>query len=293
MKRSIICMVFTMSIASSQSRNDLLRDLDSLCAESGGAVSIAAEHLDTGERILISENDMYHAASTMKTPVMIEVFRQAAEGKFRLDDSIVVRNDFRSIVDGSPYSMDLGEDSDDSVYNLIGKPATILFLIRHMITVSSNLATNILIELVDARKVTETMRTLGAKDMKVLRGVEDGKAFQKGLNNETNAIDLMTIFKAIAEGKAVGAEEDKAMVDMLLAQRFRSKIPALLPEGVRVAHKTGNITGVEHDSGIVFLPDGTQYVVVILMSKLKENATGVRVAAKISRRIYDYFAQGH
>ncbi|OGU63752.1 MAG: serine hydrolase [Ignavibacteria bacterium RIFCSPHIGHO2_02_FULL_56_12] len=293
MKRSIICMVFTMSIASSQSRNDLLRDLDSLCAESGGAVSIAAEHLDTGERILISENDMYHAASTMKTPVMIEVFRQAAEGKFRLDDSIVVRNDFRSIVDGSPYSMDLGEDSDDSVYNLIGKPATILFLIRHMITVSSNLATNILIELVDARKVTETMRTLGAKDMNVLRGVEDGKAFQKGLNNETNAIDLMTIFKAIAEGKAVGAEEDKAMVDMLLAQRFRSKIPALLPEGVRVAHKTGNITGVEHDSGIVFLPDGTQYVVVILMSKLKENATGVRVAAKISRRIYDYFAQGH
>ena len=293
MKRSIICMVFTMSIASSQSRNDLLRDLDSLCAESGGAVSIAAEHLDTGERILISENDMYHAASTMKTPVMIEVFRQAAEGKFRLDDSIVVRNDFRSIVDGSPYSMDLGEDSDDSVYNLIGKPTTILFLIRHMITVSSNLATNILIELVDARKVTETMRTLGAKDMKVLRGVEDGKAFQKGLNNETNAIDLMTIFKAIAEGKAVGAEEDKAMVDMLLAQRFRSKIPALLPEGVRVAHKTGNITGVEHDSGIVFLPDGTQYVVVILMSKLKENATGVRVAAKISRRIYDYFAQGH
>ena len=286
-------MVFTMSIASSQSRNDLLRDLDSLCAESGGAVSIAAEHLDTGERILISENDMYHAASTMKTPVMIEVFRQAAEGKFRLDDSIVVRNDFRSIVDGSLYSMDLGEDSDDSVYNLIGKPTTILFLIRHMITVSSNLATNILIELVDARKVTETMRTLGAKDMKVLRGVEDGKAFQKGLNNETNAIDLMTIFKAIAEGKAVGAEEDKAMVDMLLAQRFRSKIPALLPEGVRVAHKTGNITGVEHDSGIVFLPDGTQYVVVILMSKLKENATGVRVAAKISRRIYDYFAQGH
>jgi len=293
MKRSIICMVFTMSIASSQSRNDLLRDLDSLCAESGGAVSIAAEHLDTGERILISENDMYHAASTMKTPVMIEVFRQAAEGKFRLDDSIVVRNDFRSIVDGSLYSMDLGEDSDDSVYNLIGKPTTILFLIRHMITVSSNLATNILIELVDARKVTETMRTLGAKDMNVLRGVEDGKAFQKGLNNETNAIDLMTIFKAIAEGKAVGAEEDKAMVDMLLAQRFRSKIPALLPEGVRVAHKTGNITGVEHDSGIVFLPDGTQYVVVILMSKLKENATGVRVAAKISRRIYDYFAQGH
>jgi len=293
MKRSIICMVFSMSIASSQSRNDLLRDLDSLCAESGGAVSIAAEHLDTGERILISENDMYHAASTMKTPVMIEVFRQAAEGKFRLDDSIVVRNDFRSIVDGSLYSMDLGEDSDDSVYNLIGKPTTILFLIRHMITVSSNLATNILIELVDARKVTETMRTLGAKDMKVLRGVEDGKAFQKGLNNETNAIDLMTIFKAIAEGKAVGAEEDKAMVDMLLAQRFRSKIPALLPEGVRVAHKTGNITGVEHDSGIVFLPDGTQYVVVILMSKLKENATGVRAAAKISRRIYDYFAQGH
>ncbi|MBI3578362.1 MAG: serine hydrolase, partial [Ignavibacteriales bacterium] len=185
------------------------------------------------------------------------------------------------------YQMDLGQDSDDSMYKRIGSKATIRELVHQMITVSSNLATNILIDLVDAKNVTVTARSLGANNIQVLRGVEDGKAFQKGLNNITSAYDLLLMMKAIAGGTAVDSTACKMMLDILFAQKFNDLIPALLPKDVRVAHKTGSITGVEHDSGIVFLPDGRKYVLVVLSKDLKEAKEGKEIIAKVSKMIYD------
>jgi beta-lactamase class A len=253
-----------------------------------GTFAVAFEDLQTGKQVLINEREMFHAASTMKTPVMIEVFKQASEGKFRLDDSLVVRNEFRSIVDRSSYSLELTDDSDSAMYRLVGKRESIRTLVHHMITVSSNLATNILIELVGPKNVTATMRSLSADSIKVLRGVEDGKAFQLGMNNVTNAIDLMKVFKSIALKQAVNEQACEEMLAMLLDQKFNEKIPGLLPKEVRVAHKTGNITGIEHDSGVVYLPDGRSYVIVLLSKNLKENKEGVAVLARASRLIYEF-----
>ena len=250
--------------------------------------SVAFDPLDGGACLLIGEREMFHAASTMKTPVMIEVFRQAHEGRFSLNDSVLVKNEFASLVDGSPYKLDLGDDSDDSVYKYIGMRVTIRELMYHMITVSSNLATNILMELVGAPNVTATMRTLGAKDIEVLRGVEDGKAFAAGLNNRTDAYDLMVIMRSLAEGRAVDSAASREMITILLGQRFGDIIPALLPAGVQVAHKTGSITGVEHDSGIVFLPDGRRYVLVLLSKGRPNAAEGKKALALVSKRIFDY-----
>lgn len=250
-------------------------------------MAVAFHDLSTGAQILINEREMFHAASTMKTPVMIELFRQADKRERRLGDSILVKNSFSSIVDGSPYSMDLTDDSDDSVYELIGKRVTVRDLIYQMITVSSNLATNILIEIADARNVTGAMRLLGADSIQVLRGVEDLKAFDAGLNNRTTAHDLMMIFKALADGSAASASSCKEMLDILGDQKFRDMIPGELPPDTRVAHKTGSITGVQHDGGVVFLPDGRKYVLVILSKDLKDREQGVRAIAEISRMIYD------
>lgn len=253
---------------------------------------IVAVELDGGRSITWNEREMFHAASTMKTPVMIEVFRQASLGRFGLDDSIVVKNEFKSIVDGSPYAMDLKDDSDDSMYGLLGRKTTVRHLVEQMITVSSNLATNILIDLVGADSTTATMRRLGATDILVLRGVEDGKAFERGLNNQTNAADLATIFRAMAEEKAVGASEDRSMIEVLLRQRFRDKIPAMLPADVRVAHKTGNITGVEHDSGIIYRPDGSSVVMVILTKGWKDQRAARGTIARLARTLYDELSKG-
>jgi beta-lactamase class A len=259
---------------------------------SGATFGIAAADLSSGRSIVWNEREMFHAASTMKTPVMIEVFRQASTGRFHLDDSVLVKNEFKSIVDGSSYAMDLKDDSDDSMYGLLGRRTTMRHLVEQMITVSSNLATNILIDLVGADSTTATMRHLGATEIQVLRGVEDGKAFDRGLNNRTNAADLKTIFEALAEGRAVSPSDDRSMVEILLRQRFRDKIPALLPTDVRVAHKTGNITGVEHDSGILFLPDGRVIVMVILSKDWKDQRAARAAIAGIARAVYDEFNKG-
>ncbi len=251
-----------------------------------GTYAIAFKDLTTGDELSVNETASFHAASTMKTPVMIEVFRQAAQGKFALTDSILIKNEFKSIVDGSVYSLDSTQDSDHTLYRQIGQKRAIKDLVYEMIIVSSNLATNIIIDLVDAKMIMQTMRELGVSNMQVLRGVEDTKAFQKGLNNITNAHDLRLIFEKMATGKIVNAESCQAMIRILLDQKFNEVIPGNLPEDVKVAHKTGSIVKVQHDSGIVFLPDGRKYVLVILSKDFDNEEANKKMLAGISEMIY-------
>ena len=275
------------SLAQTGSSEKLKNEIQAKLSPVEGEFAVAFKDLQTGQTLFINEKDNFHAASTMKTPVMIEVFKQAREGKFKLSDSIVVKNEFKSIVDGSPFSLDITDDSADEMYKKIGRKMTIYDLTYQMIIVSSNLATNILIDLVDAKKANATMRTLGANDIQVLRGVEDNKAFKLGMNNTVTAYDLMTIFEKLAKEKVVSPEDSKGMIKILLDQKFREKIPAKLPNEVKVAHKTGSITGVQNDSGIVYLPDGRKYVLVLLSRKLKDEKKGVETLADVSRMIYD------
>jgi len=258
---------------------------DSLHAEIG----VSFYDLETSARFNFNEHLMLHAASTMKVPVMIEVFRQAEVGKFKLDDSLLVKNEFKSIVDGSPYSMDIGEDSDESIYKQIGRRMTIRQLVEQMITVSSNLATNILIELVDAKNVMATLHSLGIKNMQVLRGVEDGKAYERGLNNRTDAYDLMLTMKAIAERRAASPEACDEMLEILKRQKFRNKIPAGLPENIVVANKTGDITSIDHDAAIVFPPNRKPYILVLLTHNIEDHKTAAQTIARISKMIWQEY----
>ncbi|MFB6272083.1 MAG: serine hydrolase [Salinibacter sp.] len=258
-----------------------------------GDFAVAVRNLDdTSETLLINEHQMFHAASTMKTPVMIELYRQAQQGEFNLDDSIRVENEFRSIVDGSRYSLTPEDDSYKELYNHLGEQRSIRTLMREMITASSNLATNLLIETVGAEQTTQTMRRYGADSIQVRRGVEDMKAYNRGLNNQTSAHDLMVIFERIARGNAVSEEASQEMIQILKAQEYNDMIPARLPDSVEVAHKTGWITGLHHDSGIVFVPDGPTYVIVLLSQNLENEDAGVKAFARISRMVFDFMVRG-
>ena len=269
-----------------QKSNTIEEEVKNELEKQPGTYAIAFKDLSTGETLLINEKQSFHAASTMKTPVMIEVYEQAAEGKFSLTDSILIKNDFKSIVDGTSFSLDSAEDSEKVLYTLTSSKRTLDELVYDMIIVSSNLATNIIIELVDAKKVTQSMRDLGAKDIQVMRGVEDDKAFAQGLNNTVTAYDLMLIFEKMANGETVSKQASDAMIDILLDQKFNTIIPAKLPADVKVAHKTGSITGVHHDSGIVFLPDGRKYVLVILSKNLEDEEAATDGMASVSEIIY-------
>ena len=270
------------------SLSELNRQTQERFAKVEGRFAVALKDLQNGEMLLFNEKESFHAASTMKTPVMMEVYRQAKAGKFKLTDSILVKNEFKSIVDGSLFGLDISDDSADGMYKLIGQKMTIYDLVYQMITVSSNLATNILIDLVDAKNANAFMRTMGAKDIQVLRGVEDTKAFRQGLNNSVTAYDLMLIFEKLAQRKVVSKKASDEMIKVLLDQKFNDLIPLNLSKDVRVAHKTGWITGVHHDSGIVYLPNGKRYVLVILSKQLKNEAEGKKAIAEVSELIYEY-----
>lgn len=296
MKRILLLLVlsmYTMEIMAQQpdvKKQKLLQEVQQLFAAEEGVFAFAYKNLTTGDTVFWNEREMFHAASTMKTPVMIEVFRQAALGSLRLEDTMIVRKEFQSIVDGSWYSLAGSDDSDEEVYAKIGTPQTLQYLVERMITRSSNVATNMLMSRVTGEQITATMRKLGAPDILVRRGVEDNKAYQQGLNNVTNAHDLMVIFEQIALGKAVSVEASSAMVQILKRQFYNDLIPVLLPKDVQVAHKTGWITGVHHDSGIVYLPDGRRYVLVILSKKCAQEARAVKMLNQLSLLIYNYFA---
>jgi beta-lactamase class A len=254
-------------------------------AASGAEVAVAYRTLDGRAEVFIHPDKSFHAASTMKVPVMIELFRQASEGRFRLDDALPVGNEFKSIVDGSPYKLSEGDDSDKEIYAAVGKSLTYRQLCEAMITVSSNFATNLLIEKLGVENVRKTVGRLGGDGMNVLRGVEDQKAFDRGLNNTTTARALLVLLEKIAAHTAVDQESDAAMIEILKRQRFNDAIPAGLPKGIPVAHKTGSITRIHHDAAIVYA--ARPYTLVLLVRGIEDHKESAALMAKLSKMIYE------
>jgi len=266
-----------------QSRSAAESAIREAIASAGAEVAVVWQPLDAqpSERLAINARERFHAASTMKVPIMIELFRRAAAGDLRLDDTMLVTNRFTSIVDGSPYELSVTEDSDGEVYKAIGQQRPLRVLCEAMITVSSNLAANLMIERLGAKQIQATVDGLGAGGMQVLRGVEDQKAFDRGLNNTTDAEGLATLFLKLGRGEVVSPAASREMIDILARQKFNEGIPAGVAAGVRVAHKTGSITRIRHDAGIVFAP--RPYVLVVLVRGLDDAKVADALIARISQ----------
>lgn len=231
----------------------------------------------------------FHAASTMKLAVLLGVFRQVDRGDLALDAPVHVRNRFTSIVNQEPFMLDLGRDADPDVYGHLGKTLTVRELAYWMITKSSNLATNLLVDVIGIPTVQIALDELDIDGVRVLRGVEDSRAFDAGLNNEVTANGLLKLLRLIAEGKAYSQQACDDMLEIMLEQQYRSGIPAGLPKAARVAHKTGNISTVHHDAGIVYLDGRKPYVLVILTQFTPEQGRGTAVA-EVSRDIFNALA---
>lgn len=272
-------------------QNTLPEELASRIAErlsaTGAEYGFAYRDLETGAEILLGPDTEFHAASMMKVPVMVRLYRMADAGTLDLDEPLPVRNEFTSIYDGSSYSLTWDDDSDSTLYARTGDAIPTRELIDLMITRSSNLATNILIELADPDSIAAMLEEFGAQGMKVLRGVEDTPAYRHGMNNTTSARGLLELYTALGRGTAASPASTRAMLDVLLGQEFNDAIPAGLPAGVPVAHKTGWIAEIDHDGGIVFPPVGSPYVLVILTRGVENEAVTRRAAADVSRMIWE------
>jgi len=263
---------------------DLQRALDVIADGSGARFGIWFKDLASGRTLSKNSSIVMHAASTMKTPVLLEVLRRVDAGTMKLSDELPVKNEFKSLVDGSPFSIGL-EESDGPTMKKLGGTATLEFLVTEMIVRSSNLATNLVLSLVGPANVQTFTESLGAPTVKVRRCVEDSKAFDKGLNNETDAAGMGAVMEAAVRSPRLSAAAKAKAWEILIGQTFNEEIPAgLHPQsGAVVGHKTGSISSVQHDAAIVRLPDGREYVLVLMASDFGANEEGrerVYVAAK-------------
>lgn len=253
------------------------------------SIGIAVYDLQTQKEILINADEMMHPASTMKVPVMMEVFRQAHESLLSLDEHLKIFNSFKSVVDESEFRLDIVDDSELTLYNRIGETESIRELTRLMIVRSSNLASNILLEKVGVACVDAFIKELGIADMAVIRGLEDKKAYRLNLNNSAGARSSTTMMRLIAEGKVVSKDACDEMIQIMLGQEFNESIPALLPASVKVAHKTGWAGSFFHDTGIVFPHNRKPYAISLFTHGFPEDNENESHAcmAKISKIIYE------
>jgi len=263
-----------------------------IAAAPATGVGVYYRDLTTRDSVLVGARRRFHAASTMKVPVMIQLFRDRDAHRLSLDDSITVTNTFKSIVDSSPYQLDKTDDSDSTLYLRVGGKASIRELVELMETVSSNLATNILITRIGATRANATAHRLGADSILVLRGVEDGKAYRAGRNNTTTARDLGVLMAAIAQNRAASPAACNEMLAILGRQHFTEGIPAGLPSQVKVYHKTGWVGKVVyHDAAVVELPGGRRYVLVVLTGGIEKDEDAYKLVSDISQMIYEEIAR--
>lgn len=258
--------------------------IEARVAQSGAEVAIAFQTLDGRQEWFLRADEAFHAASTMKIPVMIELYRQEKQGKLKLSDPLRIQNEFHSIVDGSVFRLSASDDSEASLYQAEGQTRSLSQLCELMITESSNFATNLLIEKLGVENIRATVHALGADGMNVLRGVQDLKAFDRGENNTTTARALLVLLRAIANGKAADAQASRKMIAILERQKFNESIPAGLPPGIKVAHKTGEITKIHHDAAIVYAK--RPFILVILVRGMEDPKASAALMADITRLLY-------
>jgi beta-lactamase class A len=255
------------------------------------AVAVAAYDFEHHTAWALNSARWFHAASTIKVPVLLAVYDAIEQGRFDAHARVHVRNRFPSLVDGRPYRVGKESDANAEVHAAIGRMLTVQELAEHMIVTSSNLATNLLIDLVGIEAARASLARLHLGGIDLQRGVDDEAAWEAGLNNRVTAAGLCDALRLIEEGKAISADASKAMLDILHQQRFRSGIPAGLPEDARVAHKTGEISTIAHDAGIVYLGERDAYVVAILTEWAPEVNGRQETIARISRAVYEYMTR--
>lgn len=252
------------------------------------AFAVATHDYESGTSFEIDADRWFHAASVIKVAILLALLKNADSNALRLDDPLHVRNRFVSIADGSIYRIDRNRDGDPECHRRVGRTMHLSELARAMIVRSSNLATNLLLDLLGIPNIRRVLADAGVQGVRIIRGVEDNAAFERGLINEMTAGGARQIFRVGCEEGFLREESRKLMKEILLAQEFNSMIPAGLPNGVKVAHKTGEISTHSHDAGVVYPPDRKPYVVSIFTESDPAQDQRTKAIAKIAAEVHAF-----
>lgn len=247
--------------------------------------AVALRDYETDFRFTINAHRRFHAASTIKVAILLAIGKAMDEGRIRPEDTLHIRNRFLSALDRTPFGIDAESDGYPQLHRLVGRTAKISDLAEWMIVSSSNLATNLLLDYITVEEAQRVLRDAGVTEVYLRRGVDDKKAHDENLNNETTAAGLLDLFATLRGDFLSKASRDRA-INILLQQRFNSMIPAPLPAHASVAHKTGEISTACHDAGIIYLPEREPYILVVLTEVDAETNGRRETIAKISEVVF-------
>jgi beta-lactamase class A len=236
----------------------------------------------------------FHAASIIKLAILVAVFDAAEQGRFMLGSRLHVRNRFLSAADGLPFRIDATRDNDAEVHAAIGRTMQVRKLARRMIITSSNLATNLLFNLVGLDAARESMQRLEIDGVDICRAVEDERAFVKGLSNRMTPGGAIGLLRTIVAARGISPESADEMSNILLDQQLRGALGPVLPDNIRpiarIAHKTGEISTVTHDAGAVFMPGRPPYLAAIFVESTGDQRERQEAAIAASAAIWQTVA---
>ncbi|WP_294143604.1 serine hydrolase [uncultured Clostridium sp.] len=246
----------------------LEKEIINLCSRVSGSKSVIVENMRTGEKIEINRNEIFPAASLIKLPILLTLFSMAEKGQIVLETRVEVTKDCH--VGGFGVLKDLEN----------GLNPTLRDLAVLMITLSDNVATNLLIDMIGMPEINCEITSLGLNDTALRRKMMDAEAKEAGLDNDTSAADIRRILKAVL--KSPFREE---ILDILFRQQCNNKLPVFMGEEIRFAHKTGDLPGVEHDAGII-CANGEEIIVVVLTKDLADNKEGIWLNQEIGKLLH-------
>jgi len=253
---------------------NLSNEIAKNASEFYGKVGIYIKDLKTGIAVGYNEEMLFPSASLVKTPLMGAVFKAQKEGILNLEDEITLRNKYK--VGGSGILKRYRS----------GEKFKIKDIVELMITESDNTATNILTELLGFDYINNTFKNdFGLTVTRLDRGIMDLQSRSKGIENWTTAKEMGIFLEKLYKGEIVSKEASKKMIEILSKQKKNDRIPRFLPKSLNVAHKTGFLRKVCHDTGIVFTPNG-DFIVCILTSDFKSTKLAKIFIGEVSYKTY-------
>lgn len=255
---------------------NLKNKIEEIISEYKGNVGVAVENLNTGENIMINEDMVLPSASTIKLVVMSEILKEVKSGNHNLDEIIKLKNEMKTDGDGILKELNSGHGF------------TLNEIITLMIIISDNTAANILIDMAGMKNVNKMAEQLGMANTKLQRRMMDSAAAKAGRENITCAKDMYHLLKLIYEGKNIDEEYSGIMLNILKRQQVAGRLNLYLPDNIIIAHKTGDLNRLEHDVGIVYLPD-CAYIICVLTNETETNKDGREIIGKISKTVYDCY----
>jgi beta-lactamase class A len=289
LKFILLIVSFFPSFIFSQNLEKLKSDIINLLKNNKGTYGFVFQELNNpNNKIYFNENEVFNPGSTIKTCIMVQIYKDVFNNKLNLRQPVKIVNSFNSIVDSSNYSMDLTKLSWDPLANLVDSTITLYELNKAMIINSSNIAMNNALLLISPHSVNQLMQSLGLKNTKINRLSEDYKAEKEGINNNSTVYDMMLLYQKLYNKELFSPDISEQMLNVLKAQKINHLLPLHLPNEVVIAHKTGTINKGVHDCGIVYPQNGRDYLIMFFSKDLNKNEEGIRVGAEVSKLVYNF-----